>query len=87
MNGDGVTAIMCRLARDRAPVIVTRRGRSELVTLVYWPGTIQGRSKAAGGTKPSGGRPKVRDRAGRTYAVPIESVRVPQAPVVPSPAE
>lgn len=67
---DSLTAVMCRLAKNHAPVIVTRRGRSELVELVYWPGTKDQRR--------SGGRAKVKDRAGRIYNVALETVRVPK---------
>lgn len=64
-----VADALCRAAAERRPVIVTRGGRAELVTLTYWPGTRRG-------TRKGGAKPKVRDRAGRTYSVPIDAVRL-----------
>lgn len=59
--------VMCRLAAQRATVIVTWHNRTRLATLIYWPPTGAHRSRARV-EWPSGGR----------LSVPRHTVTIPE---------
>ena len=63
------TDVMCRLAKQRAPVTVEHDGRRMLATLVAWPGdrmAVRGSRQLA----------KVRLRNGAWLSVPVDRVHV-----------
>lgn len=71
-----LTARMIAVASVRGPVVVTRRGRSQLCTLIYWPG-VGGGWPSKGGRQGAGAKPTVQDRAGRMFSVPPWCVTAP----------